>query len=626
MIGPPRRIPMVFDFLARKETELIQKIPWLDKKKKRFSYLRRRRAAHPLIRNSRKTVQRVWNRRKKAKRKFKFGKNRAIFWKKRAVQRRNSWKNMPDYPSRGTLLAVRPPNLNDQPRPQVGARATNPPRPNLDRLMQQLRQDIDRLDSQVTRRRLIAHNKDLLMSDFMMESGYRTLMRVISYGVLSLILVAHLLNLKTRFNKNPSNPYQREGRKSPHMLVLQVYCVVKIIEELIASIEFIHYYRIKKRALTEEYVHTVWQVLMHLILLFLFRRFNLLTLIPIVVDLVVKVVLIVVYFKNEGGEVGDHRLSVNTLCFIPIAAIQIMGLLKLEGILGSWFLAMIPLIIFSCSGLLLGGVLIYFYTKAYKDCLGKKSNISKNSKILKKIKIFSNFKFLLDYAVMFSFTAGPICGIAFPILVDRFEKSGSMVYPTIASLLIGYVCYAYAIIYFLYVTIVGEELFHFYDQKCILGDDCKFKWRYEKLKRKILYRRFMNKEEATKVANKYYRESDTLLKSKSGFFGGSNLSRVETAKATFNPCYICFEKPAGAAFLPCLHTGVCAGCAIKLLKKPNFFEFRAKFRCPMCKKVPDKFLFYEQVEGSRKLKGVGFEEVRKKIGLDDKTFEAEYLT
>ena len=228
-----------------------------------------------------------------------------------------------------------------------------------------------------------------------------------------------------------------------------------------------------------------------------------------------------------------------------------------------------------------------------------------------------------------------LCSLLIPSLISSFENSGSHLVILIAVTIAIYFGYVIIIAYFGYLMTTNELIVHMHGRPCINRENCRFKSRYRKQRLERTFRFFMGAKESQQFAKNHYRASDVLLKpitqkkSLKSKNQGKTSERVPGSFTDGNTCYICAERPVGAAMLPCMHTGICVQCALQLMKprSQGLFHFKSKgdLKCPMCKEVPEKLFFFEEKEDGR-LRGIGYQEVISDVlKISQKEFEESYL-
>ena len=222
---------------------------------------------------------------------------------------------------------------------------------------------------------------EVIWGRFGCESGLRCSLRILSFGVMLILFILHLLTLKSKFSQNQKylpngekshqKPFIVTGQDSIHIQLLQRCCFVKILENILSTIDFIHAYCIKRRMFVENYIHTASKILFFVLIWYLLgSRVNFVWGV-VLLDFSVTVTLIITSCYRIKESFGRPVLMFNYLCFIPTFYCHFMVGLKVQGFVGSWAIILAPAYIMGLM-LIAGGIAMIVALKySYRDVYGE---------------------------------------------------------------------------------------------------------------------------------------------------------------------------------------------------------------------------------------------------------------
>ena len=229
-------------------------------------------------------------------------------------------------------------------------------------------------------------------------------------------------------------------------------------------------------------------------------------------------------------------------------------------------------------------------------------------------------------------TLSGVCGFLLISSLDAFEHNRTLFFPIIFSLIIIYTTYAGMMLFFIYLETTGETLVHLLTHTCRNGENCRFRHRYRDQIFERKFGKILSKEKSQKTAAQYIRISDTRLALKSSVKDQENGQKPtpnHQGNLSESKCFICTENPLGFAYLPCMHTGVCARCGLDTLLPKNQQYSGRELKCPLCRKTPKSVFFYKEKvkedQGGgevRELVGLGIKDLKSHLGMTDKEFDS----
>ena len=168
-------------------------------------------------------------------------------------------------------------------------------------------------------------------------------------------------------------------------------------------------------------------------------------------------------------------------------------------------------------------------------------------------------------------------------LVDEFEATGKHRFKILFGIVINLFTYTYCCINIIWCFKTLTPLF--FNKNSRLDRRCTGLYRYkEQIIEEELKRLFVAVEEEN-IVKSLVRKSDTLFSKRT-----KNQPRKHCTRGNTD-CYICFRKTAGVINFPCLHTGLCSVCALKLMFSDN--------RCPFCRTKIKKLIPFEYKENEK---------------------------
>lgn len=200
--------------------------------------------------------------------------------------------------------------------------------------------------------------------------------------------------------------------------------------------------------------------------------------------------------------------------------------------------------------------------------------------------------------------------------------SRSFLYPLITCLAILLLANLFTTFNLIHLHNINENWYHHMTQECPKGSSCEFRNRYKKQRIKRKFGKVLTRSRAQKELNKIERINSMRFRYKKK---SRKINPVKNTNLEIENCFICFEKPQGFLYTPCLHSGICLKCGLNSLKPAVQVYSRNSLKCPICRGIPKSVVFYKDDEEKGGLCGLGLGDLAKEFGVSQAVFEATHF-
>lgn len=220
-----------------------------------------------------------------------------------------------------------------------------------------------------------ARDTDFLYGKSSLESGYRGGLRIVSNFIFLGMMIMRCYNMKkdARETKDAdllkAMVIKEDDYGIPYGGIFRFYAVFKMVEYIFSIYDFIHFKRIKKKIYKINYSHFLHSLAFYIMCIIFLRNTIKFIWLLTLVDSFFQIVEIAI-FCNNSGKMEKSYININIICTWVMLPARMLVCLKLDGIIVSWSVALIPFYLVSTIILIFGIVLFAIKKHAYSDFWG----------------------------------------------------------------------------------------------------------------------------------------------------------------------------------------------------------------------------------------------------------------
>lgn len=221
--------------------------------------------------------------------------------------------------------------------------------------------------------------KDFLFGRSGLESGYRASLRVVINFIFMGMFMVRIVSMKqdskvTQSSTELKNMITREDDLGvPYGDTFKYFAAFKIVEHIFSLYDFIHFKKNKKKVYWINYTHVFHRLSFYILCIIFMKNHIKMLWILALIDCIFQIIEYIV-FVGKMTEMGKSYVNINIGSTLFTYPTQLLICLKLDDIIQSWSVALIPIYISSTIVLIFGIILFALKKHSYSDCWGK--NIS----------------------------------------------------------------------------------------------------------------------------------------------------------------------------------------------------------------------------------------------------------